>query len=134
MIIEDACGGSPPPSWESSNCGSICKTSADICELWHPRAIRESKSQAFFVAPYGQESKSKDLFVALYGRESRKSAGGAGLSRNRRYLKTVRPVAIVPFQNAGSGAMYARIYNISLLKCSIPANGSAEGRREGWGL
>ena len=32
IIIEDAYGGSPPPSWESSNCGSICKTSADICE------------------------------------------------------------------------------------------------------
>ena len=34
VIIEDACGGSPPPSWESSNCGSICKSSADICEWW----------------------------------------------------------------------------------------------------
>ena len=32
LCIEDAYGGSPPPSWESSNCGSMCKTSADICE------------------------------------------------------------------------------------------------------
>ena len=74
---------------------------------------RESKSKAFCVAPYGRESKSKAFCVAPYGRERRKSAGGAGLSRNRRYLNTVRPVAIVPFQNEGSGAMYARICNSS---------------------
>ena len=113
---------------ESSNCGSICKTSADICEWWHPTATRESKGEAYFVAPYGRDSKREECFVAPCGRESRKSARGAVLNRNRRYLNTVRPVAIVPFQNAGSGAIYAPMCNRSYLKCSIPAMG---GRKVG---
>ena len=48
-------------------------------------------------------------------------------SRNRRYLNTVRSVAIVPFQNVGSGAMYARICNnLNIYACSFLAMGDAE--------
>ena len=52
-----------------------------------------------------------------------KVGGRGGLSRNHRYLNTVRPVALVPFQNAGSGAIDAQICNSSLLACSISGNG-----------
>ena len=53
--LEDACGRSPPTFWESSFCGSICKTLADICERLHRRAIRVmTQLQLWLDPPHGQ--------------------------------------------------------------------------------
>ena len=100
-------------AWESLG-GAWVEPGRSLGGAW------QSKSKAFCVAPYGRESKSNAFCVAPY-----------------LYLNTVRPVAIVPFQNEGSGAIYARICNISLLKCSIPGHGrlgNVAARREGRGL
>ena len=65
--------------------------------------------------------------IAFQQIEAFMDQGGPG-PRNRRYLNTVRPVAIVPFRNVGYGAIYVRICNSSY---AIPAIGNAVARREG---
>ena len=84
----------------SSNCGSICKTSADICEWWPPRAIPGGAILDWRYCKNGQKLPFRIDCIAFQEMEAFRDPDGPG----RRYLKTVRPVAMVPFQNEGPGA------------------------------